>query len=292
MADQAHKNWTFWRSHIFRQGETLAKLHGNALLPVPLKRIAESRNVRRVVFRPLLVDGCLTITDEGFNIYVRCEKERAQEATTKFEAEDQTAGLPTRMRFTIAHEIAHTFFFDLSRGRPRNRLAVDHHNSVRTLERVCNQAAARMLLPTDLVRLEFKKLDVYDPAALRRLAEKAVVSPQMLVNRMGELLSHLNGIGGFGYAEPDGLGYRLKAIRTHCLLEDVFPRATIGSLVSDLIASPKFLLNGGPVSDETVELTCRSKLSTFTQRFRFVCENQNYGGRRSKGVFLTFQRLE
>jgi hypothetical protein len=285
------KDWNFWRSHIFKQAENLAELHGANSLPIPLKRIAEKRKVRRVIFRPLLVDGCLTITDDGFNIYVCCDKRESQEFATQFEAENSIGGLHSRTRFTIAHEIAHTFFFDLSSGRPKNRLIGDHQNTIRTLEKVCNQAAARMLLPTDLLRSEIRNLDIYDPAALRQLARKAAVSPQMLVNRMGELNYTLHEISGFAYAEYDGSVYRLKAIRMHSVLREIFSKAKAGSAVSDLISNPNFVLNGGTELEEQVTLKCRTNYSSFTQTFRFICESQS-NVKRSRGLFLTFQRLD
>jgi hypothetical protein len=291
MTQGRHKNWSFWRSHIFRHGENLAKQHGSNSLPIPLKRIAEKRKVRNVIFRPLLVDGCLTITDEGFNIYVCCKKGESQAVKTKYETENLADVLPARMRFTIAHEIAHTFFFDLTGGRPRNRLVGDHQNTVRTLETVCNQTAARMLLPTDLVREEIKNLNIYDPTTLRKLAQKAVVSPHMLVNRMGELYYYLPGVGGFGYAEHDGYAYRLKAIRMHSLLQGVFPTVKAGCVITDLISDPNFVLNGGTQYEDAVTLKCRTEYSTFTQKFRFICEPQS-NEKKPKGVFLTFQRLD
>jgi len=286
-----HKNWTFWRGHIFRQGENLATLYGSNSLPIPLKKIAEKRKVKNVIFRPLLVDGCLTVTDEGFNIYVCCKKGESQDVTSKFEAENEVVGLPPRMRFTIAHEIAHTLFFDLTDGRPRNRLVGDHQNTIRKLETVCSQAAARMLLPTDLVRGEIKKLNIYDPAALRQLANKAAVSPHMLVYRIGELYGYLQGIGGFAYAEHDGSVYRLKAIAMHSSLLDLFPKATTDSAVADLISNPNFVLNGGTEYEEALTLPCKSRYSKFNQKFRFVCEPQ-HNGKRARGTFLTFERLD
>jgi hypothetical protein len=93
------------------------------------------------------------------------------------------------------------------------------------------------------------------------------------------------------HAEHDGFPYRLKAIRMHSLLQDIFPKAITGCVITDLISNPNFVLNGGTVSDEAVVLKCRTKYSTLTQKFRFICEPQD-NGKKLKGIFLTFQRLD
>jgi hypothetical protein len=291
MTKGTHKNWTFWRSRIFAQGEGVAMLLGSNSFPIPLKKIAEKRKVRNVIFRPLLVDGCLTVTDEGFNIYVHCEKENSQKAASKFEVESNAGTLHPRMRFTIAHELAHTFFFDITEGRPRNRLKGENQNTIRTLETVCSQAAARILLPTDMVRAEVKTIDLYSPAALRQFSQKAAVSPQMLVNRLGEVYHHLRGIGGFAYAERNGVTFQLTALKMHSSLRGVFPKAKLDAAVSNLISNPDFVLNGGEKFEETVVVSYKSTYSTFNPRFRFACEDSSSLKSR-KGVFITFERLE
>ena len=264
---------------------------GSKSLPVTLKGIAASRKIRNVVFRPLLVDGCLTITDDGFNIYVRCDTGSSEETRAKFEAEDQLGPLPPRMRFTIAHELAHTFFFDLDAGRPHNRLTIDHHNTLAALERVCNQAAARILLPSELVRAEFRVHDPYDPSALRRLAEKAAVSPQMLVNRSANCLVSSAALEGALTRNRRRQEYRLKAVRMHAILRGIFPRALVGSSVSDFFPDSAFVLNGGEEFERIAAIECRTNMSKFIQRFRFLCENRESRGNR-RGFFLTFERLE
>lgn len=50
-------------------------------------------------------------------------------------------------RFTIAHEIAHTFFYDFSKTPPKRFFSQD-----RVEEGVCNRLAAALLMPKDMVQ--------------------------------------------------------------------------------------------------------------------------------------------
>src|SRR6266516_4527221 len=192
-------NWSSWRNYLFTVGETLANRFGRGSLPIPLNGIASARKVRAVIFRPLLVDGCLTVKEDGFKIYVRCGKDQIENLDARFKNEKQNNLLPPRTRFTIAHEIAHTLLFDLSSDRPKSKLRAEHVNTLNALERVCNQVAARMLLPTELMRIEMKAFSVFDPNALRCLAVKAGVSGPMFVNRLQELTAYIEDIGAFAY---------------------------------------------------------------------------------------------
>src|SRR5437773_5028019 len=215
--------WDFWRDRVLSRGETLAQEYGGNSFPTCLKQIADARRVRNVLFRPLLVDGCLTIVEDGFRIYVRCRKELADDARARFASEREEGPLPQRMRFTVAHEIAHTLFYDINHGRPKHRLNVEHNKRLNTLERVCNKAAARILLPTDLLRAEMIKTDPFDPNALRRLAEKAAVSGPMLVNRIREVSASVGEVGIVAYVEPEADTFMIKAVGVATVLRQIFP---------------------------------------------------------------------
>jgi hypothetical protein len=93
------------------------------------------------------------------------------------------------------------------------------------------------------------------------------------------------------YAEREGTNYRLRAVRIHTLLRGIFPKATIGGLVSDFISDPVFVLNGGTEFERIVSMPCQTSLSKFTQRFRFICEKSEQQTNK-RGFFITLQGLE
>src|SRR5687768_16059850 len=101
MATRQRTVWDQWTQRLLSRGETLAQEYGGNRLPISLNTIATARHVRNVIFRPLLVDGCLTVVRDGFKIYVRCKKENADEMRARFDAERELGPLPQRMRFTI-----------------------------------------------------------------------------------------------------------------------------------------------------------------------------------------------
>jgi len=95
--------------------------------------------------------------------------------------------MPPRLRFSIAHELAHTFFYDTSRKRPQltkrfssggGRAALDN------LERNCNAIASYLLLPTSMFRKEFLRLKEITPETVLNFAHKAGVSLQALLLRL------------------------------------------------------------------------------------------------------------
>src|SRR6266404_2692991 len=125
------RNFTVWdcyRDRLLSRGETLAKDYGGNSLPISLKQIASARRVKNVIFRPLLVDGCLTVVNDGFKIYIRCKKEHSDEMQARFDSERELGPLPQRIRFTLAHEIAHTLFYRINEGRPNHPLRVEQQN--------------------------------------------------------------------------------------------------------------------------------------------------------------------
>src|SRR5205823_13085544 len=127
MAKRAKNRWSSRCRNAIESAEAVVATVARSL-PIDLKRIAASRAVRRIEFRPLLTHGGLAVRNDGFIIYVRCNTAQNADLTARF-AKDGTGGsLPTAMarraRFTIAHEIAHTFFYDIRRMPPQPKTQV------------------------------------------------------------------------------------------------------------------------------------------------------------------------
>jgi len=95
---------------------------------------APLRSVQRIVHREMTIDGRLVPIGDGFIIELR---------------RDQSLG---RTNFTCAHELAHTFFYELvptlkSRSLARQELQYDAEE-----ERLCDIAASELIMPARLFR--------------------------------------------------------------------------------------------------------------------------------------------
>jgi len=95
-----------------------------------LSKLAAARGVHTIRFRPMPVDGVVEVKGSGFEIQIRSDKDQAVPVS-----DVDSAALTTRERFTFAHEISHTFFYDAEfrpiRPKPSKQL----------LEALCNLGA-------------------------------------------------------------------------------------------------------------------------------------------------------
>lgn len=102
----------------------------------------------------------------------------------RFRIEFNPARPRGRMRFSIAHELAHTFFSDCA-DKVRHR---GHHDLLEKddwqVEALCNVAAAELLMPLSAIRsLLAERLDIHN---LLRLQRKFDVSTEALTIRLAE----------------------------------------------------------------------------------------------------------
>jgi hypothetical protein len=125
------------------------------------------------------IDGALEVLQTGFEIQIRSSKDQSVAV-----ADVDTSALTVRERFTFAHEISHTFFYDSelqsSRSQPRKQL----------LESLCNQGAGCLLMPEFLVKNEMGtggRLTSIEMAL--NIAAVARVSPTVAVRRLDEFES-------------------------------------------------------------------------------------------------------
>src|ERR1043165_484940 len=166
MAKRVRNSWSSRRRNALQSAEALVASIAN-FLPVDLKRIAANRAVHRIEFTPLLTDGGLAVRDDGFFIYVRCDRTQSADLTARFAADGTGTSLPAaisrRARFTIAHEIAHTFFYDIRRMPPRSRIEVNDVASTAKLELACNRIAGLILIPEAVMERDFAKLEFVRP---------------------------------------------------------------------------------------------------------------------------------
>lgn len=236
--------WPDKRRRIQEEAEALARLHNKAL-PTNLDSMARERKVREIDFRPLIVDGGLSLLDDGFLITVHCE-EGQEERFHDILAKDPTGrSLPKRARFTIAHEIAHTFFFDLDSSPPQ---ATENHKdrrTLRSLEDACHLAARQLLLPEFFLVDSYRQADLMNPTVLRDLAEQAAMSCPALVMRFESLLRFAMPDGMLLCIQRDNDGFKIRHVVRHPGYKDVFVDAVKDSAVTAIFHDKEFILFGG-----------------------------------------------
>ncbi|HTR40060.1 MAG TPA: ImmA/IrrE family metallo-endopeptidase [Pseudomonadales bacterium] len=182
------KNASLLRS-VFSEVDAIASRISKQEFPILLRPIAELRKVTSVDFCPLLVDAALITHPDGFRILLNSDGGRASELKERFNNESRERMMHPRWRFSIAHELAHTFFYDISKKRPQlaktftsggGRAALDN------LERNCNKIASHLLLPTAMFRKEFLRLKAITPETVLSFAQRAGVSLQALLIRLNQ----------------------------------------------------------------------------------------------------------
>ncbi|MDO8750778.1 MAG: ImmA/IrrE family metallo-endopeptidase [Dehalococcoidia bacterium] len=109
--------------------------------PVSLETLATIRGIREIRKVSLTIDGYITPAESGYVVYVNSQQPF------------------TRQRFSIAHEIAHTFFFEAAGVQERHRAAEPPTDSLHIdseEEALCNKAAAEILMPYGLFKDELR----------------------------------------------------------------------------------------------------------------------------------------
>ena len=166
-----------------------------------MKAIAERRRVTAVEFVPMPVRAALTVHPKGFRVFLKIEDaEDGTELKRRYDSEVQGQALPIKFRFSLAHELAHTLFYDL--GTPDDRpqeikefRAGGGKTILANLEKYCSRIAGHLLMPSPVFPREILKLNTLQPRDLLPFAElRAAASVQSLVTRLGEeedaLISH------------------------------------------------------------------------------------------------------
>jgi hypothetical protein len=284
MAKRTKNPWLARRSNAIQSAEALVATNARSL-PVDLKRIAASRAVQRIEFTPLLTDGGLAVRKDGFVIYVQCDIGRSASLTGQF-AEDGTgstlpATIARRARFTIAHEIAHTFFYDISQMPPRPKTQIDDGASATRLELACNQIAGLILMPETVIQRHFAKFDFVRPDELRMLTNAAMVSAQAVIHRFKHLgkLSHPEAI--LASASRDGADWTISAISPHYSLRNIFTDAKVGASIKTLVDDPDFVLFEGKTREAYAGYIGHGGKRVM----RFTCEI-GIAPRRSRSLFI------
>jgi hypothetical protein len=127
----------------------------------------------------------------GFTVQVNHSQRTAIDPAVTALKENE---LTTRQRFTIAHEIAHTLVYDLTRTPPREHPGIlqaildsGGREPAKSLEDFCQISAGMILTPTLALERELGPFGCVDSLELvLRLAATFRVSPEVLIHRVGQ----------------------------------------------------------------------------------------------------------
>jgi hypothetical protein len=155
---------------------------GCAAPPVDLFAVARHSRINRAGFRLMIQPGVLVPVEGGFELFLRDLESRDLD----IEAEELKSALPPRQRFGLAHEIAHTFFYKGSKGKPAPTWVP---KDSRELEKICDGAAGRILVPSNLLQREIKQelqgnQERIDSDFVRAMAARFRTSPDVMIERL------------------------------------------------------------------------------------------------------------
>jgi hypothetical protein len=187
-----------------------------------------------------------------------------------------------RARFTIAHEIAHTLFYDITSKPPKLKVKITNTASLRSLELACNRAAAALVLPESLLELEFADKAFVKPEDLRDLANRALVSGQTVIRRFCNLRRLPHPLAILASITQRENKFVIEAISRHYAFRELLTGAVAESPLTQLVDDPAFLPFGG----ERRELEC-DFIGVGGRRFKmqFRCEGRTRV--RSSSFFVT-----
>jgi hypothetical protein len=148
--------------------------------PVNLVAIARLQHVRTIELRPMLIRGCIEPVEGGFNLYIR-------DRSTRSLSLDDVADLDSlkpRQRFVLAHEIAHTFFYDFALDPPRISKQAPKSE---IMEWLCQQGASQLLLPDRFLLQYLSKDKPLDINLAVEIGKKFKASTEAVIRRVDEL---------------------------------------------------------------------------------------------------------
>ena len=230
-------------------------------LPVSLRPIADAQHAH-VTFQQLLAEGGISVITGGFEICVNAPGDVVASLTARFNSpEDGGRSFPPRLRFTVAHELAHTFFFQWegNHRKPRALISGTHYAELESLERECNDAAGLILVPEHLLVsvVEAGSLDVFDPMTIRGIADRFAASVDCLIIRLRALMASRDCGGGIFIVTLDTSPPEINACALDSAANQMF-RTTGGQLDLERITRDIPIPSGGQETARCeVQVPCR-----------------------------------
>ena len=257
MKRQRSEKWNDWRTKVARKCDDLARNFGGRAGAVALRDIALHRRITRIEFRPLLVEGGLGRRGGGFVMFVKCAAEQAAEFTARFH-ESGGRDLPARTRFTIAHEIAHTLFFDLTPSKPIPLFEASHPAELESLESACNLGANELLLPSHRFEEVLQTSDLLQPEKLLEVAKRFGISVDVLMVRLSRTRMWGSNHGAAAIVSVFGGELKLDAFAADRYSESLFPADSEQLRALEILRDDRLSLFGGAQSSVENEIACRN----------------------------------
>ncbi|GAG54967.1 unnamed protein product [marine sediment metagenome] len=164
------KSWQAVKQAVLKAASYLREEAGQTSAPIALKEIEKLRRIRKkVVYDSEAASGAILEPVSG-GFILRLGKH-------------QTA---VRRRFGIAHEIGHTFFYNLEHDPPTKMLPRELSRLLgeKKEEDICNAFARELLMPKELVQRDIANSKDRNLQMIIDLAAKYVVSPEVAARRL------------------------------------------------------------------------------------------------------------
>ena len=148
-----------------------ARANGPLRPPIDPRSLAEMCGVLSIEHRSMIPEGVLTPVQKGFRIYLHDNFASLR-------------GVSLRLRFTLAHELVHTFYYDLNNSKPKPAKGSPRGLA---LERLCHIGAGQILVPETLLRSEIRTNgEIGSVQSILQLAGVFNVSAEVLIRRLHE----------------------------------------------------------------------------------------------------------
>ena len=155
-----------------RVSKLLNALGDKSSIPVDLNELARVCGILSIEERQMIPEAALKLVPTGFRVYLQSNFVDAP-------------GARVRRRFSLAHEIAHTFFYESRNDRLKPIRDAPRGNK---LELACHRAASLLLVPPRLLTRELQRMDSpIGPEAVTELAHGFDVSFEVMLRRLDQI---------------------------------------------------------------------------------------------------------
>ena len=164
---------------------------------IPLRELSAALNVE-VVFRPLLVEGMVAapkfdrLDSSESSWKVLLNSERFPDGERQYKEESKGVQMEPRLRFTLAHEIAHTMSFRTFENgvelKESSAVEKSGKEQISALEKESNYLAPLLLVPDKALAGELARIQgELSPEAVKRIASSFGVSIDVIISRLARL---------------------------------------------------------------------------------------------------------
>jgi IrrE N-terminal-like domain len=145
--------------------------------PVDLFAVARHRHIRHLGLRFMVPRAMLLPVEGGFEVYLRNSIRKDIDIS---QAESVNLLSPWQ-RFSLAHEVAHTYFYNFSDSVPAPDSAAPNPLE---LEKSCDRTAGHILVPTSLLKRAIGDYQRIDAALVRSVAVDFRTSLEVMIDRL------------------------------------------------------------------------------------------------------------